>query len=125
MRKTVNIGGKIIGENQPHYIIAEIGINHNGSLETAKKIIDNAVNCGVDAVKFQKRDINVVYSAHELDMARESPWGTTQRQQKEGLEFGRHEYDEIDEYCRKVDILWSASAWDCGSQQFLKSYNLY
>jgi len=106
------------------YIIAEIGINHNGDIEIAKKLIDMAVDCKCDAVKFQKRTIDVVYTKEFLDSPRESPWGTTQRDQKEGLEFGKKEYDEIDRYCRKVGIDWFASAWDKQSQLFLRKYNL-
>ena len=97
------------------FIIAEIGINHNGDIEIAKKLIDVAKEAGCDAVKFQKRDINLVYSKEMLDSPRESPWGHTQREQKQGLEFGREEYDEIDRYCREKDILWSASAWETHS----------
>ena len=83
------------------FIIAEIGINHNGDINLAKQLIDLAVDSGCDAVKFQKRDINLVYSKELLDSPRESPWGTTQREQKEGLEFGQAEYEEIDRYCPK------------------------
>lgn len=106
------------------FIIAEIGINHNGDLDTAKKLIDGALFAGCDAVKFQKRTIEIVYSKMELDKPRESPWGTTTREQKFGLEFGRKEYDEIDKYCRQKGIYWFASAWDLESQDFLKPYNL-
>lgn len=105
-------------------IIAEIGINHNGDLSIAKRLIDMAKAAGCDAVKFQKRTIDVVYAKDVLESPRESPWGTTQREQKEGLEFGREEYDEIDEYCRQVGIDWFASAWDVPSQHFLRPYNL-
>jgi N-acetylneuraminate synthase len=104
-------------------IIAEIGINHNGDLNIAKKLIDEAKLAGFDAVKFQKRTISLVYSKEELEKARESPWGFTQRQQKEGLEFGEQQYDEIDKYCKSKNILWFASAWDEESQKFLKKYN--
>ncbi len=107
------------------FIIAEIGINHNGSIDIAKKLIDMAAKCGCNAVKFQKRTINVVYKKEFLDSPRESPWGTTQRDQKEGLEFGKNEYDEIDRYCKKVGIDWFASAWDEQSQHFLRKYNLH
>ena len=103
------------------FIIAEIGINHNGSLEIAKKLIDVAKRSGCDAVKFQKRDIETVYSKEELDKLRESPWGKTQREQKLGLEFSEKEYDEIDQYCKKENIEWFASAWDIKSLDFLKS----
>lgn len=106
------------------FIIGEIGINHNGSLKMAKELIDWAVLCGADAVKFQKRTIEKVYTKEELDRYRESPWGTTNRAQKMGLEFGRKEYDEIDAYCKEKGIDWFASAWDLDSQDFLASYDL-
>jgi len=106
------------------FIIAEIGINHNGDLEIAKKLIDGAIEAGCDAVKFQKRTVDLVYMADELDVYRESPWGTTNREQKEGLEFGKEEYDEIDKYCKEKDIYWFASAWDLPSQKFLQQYDL-
>ena len=105
------------------FIIAELGINHNGDLEIAKKLIDGAVRCGCDAVKFQKRTIDKVYTREILDSPRESPWGTTQREQKEGLEFGLDEYQEIDRYCREKGIPWFASAWDLESQAFLRSFD--
>ena len=106
------------------FIIAEIGINHNGDLDIAKKLIDGAVFTGCDAVKFQKRTIEKVYTKEELDKPRESPWGTTTREQKLGLEFGKKEYDEINRYCREKGIHWFASAWDLDSQLFLRQYNL-
>ena len=106
------------------YLIAEIGINHNGDLSLAKKLIDVAVENKFDAVKFQKRDINLVYSKEVLDTLRESPWGNTTREQKFGLEFGKNEYDQIDSYCRKKKIDWFASAWDINSLNFLDNYNL-
>lgn len=105
-------------------VIAEIGINHNGDVTTAKQLIDLAKKTGCDAVKFQKRTIEIVYSKEMLDSPRESPWGTTQRDQKMGLEFGKAEYDEIDAYCRSVGIDWFASAWDLPSQLFLRQYDL-
>lgn len=105
-------------------IIAEIGINHNGDLDIAKRLIDAAVEAGCDAVKFQKRTVDKVYSKEMLDSPRESPWGHTQRAQKEGLEFGKAEYDAIDAYCRQKGIEWFASAWDVDSQKFLQQYNL-
>lgn len=111
--------------NKDHvFIIAEIGINHNGDLETAKKLIDWAVASDCDAVKFQKRTVDQVYTKEYLDSYRESPWGTTQRAQKEGLEFGKPEYDEIDRYCREKGIEWFASAWDIEAFCFLKQYDL-
>lgn len=106
------------------FIIAEIGINHNGDLELAKKLIDMAVEAGCDAVKFQKRTVDLVYTKEFLDSPRESPWGHTQRAQKEGLEFGKAEYDAIDAYCRQRGIAWFASAWDVEAQRFLRQYDL-
>lgn len=105
------------------FIIAEIGINHNGDLQIAKELIDWAKKCDCDAVKFQKRTVDVVYTKEELDKYRESPWGTTNRQQKYGLEFEKTEYDEIDRYCKEVGIEWFASAWDIGAQEFLSQYD--
>ncbi len=109
----------------PHevFIIGEIGINHNGDMEITRRLIDMAKHAGCDAVKFQKRTIDIVYTPEMLAQPRESPWGTTQRQQKEGLEFGKDEFDEIDRYCKRVGIDWFASAWDLPSQQFLHSYD--
>jgi N-acetylneuraminate synthase len=109
--------------NKKIFFIAEIGINHNGSLEIAKKLIDNAKLAGFDAVKFQKRTIDLVYSKELLDSLRESPWGKTQRAQKEGLEFNKEQYDEIDKYCRSINIIWFCSAWDVKSLNFLDRYN--
>jgi len=106
------------------FIIGEIGINHNGDLNIAKELIDVAVEAGADAVKFQKRTIDLVYTKEFLDSPRESPWGITQREQKEGLEFGIDEYTEIDKYCKGKGIEWFASAWDLESQKFLKQFNL-
>ena len=106
------------------FIIAEIGINHNGDLNLAKKLIQRSKHAGADAVKFQKRDVNIVYSKEELDKHRESPFGLTTRDQKLGLEFDISEYDEIDFFCKKTNIEWFASAWDLNSLKFLKKYNL-
>ncbi len=106
------------------FFIAEIGINHNGDLSIAKSLIDNAKQAGFDAVKFQKRDIETVYSKEILDTPRESPWGSTTREQKLGLEFDKNDYDEIDLYCKEKDITWFASAWDLKSLEFLDQYKL-
>ena len=106
------------------FVIGEIGVNHNGDMNIVKKLIDGAKECGSDAVKFQKRTVDVVYTKEELDKPRESPWGTTNRQQKEGLELSKENYDEIDSYCKSKGIEWFASAWDSQSQDFLKQYNL-
>jgi len=105
------------------FVIAEIGINHNGDMKTAKKLIDAANLAGCDAVKFQKRTLDLVYSKEDLDRPRESPWGTTNREQKMGLEFNKKQYDEIDKYCKQKGIEWFASAWDVESQLFLRQYN--
>jgi len=106
------------------FIIAEIGINHNGDLGIARDLIDVAVDAGADAVKFQKRTIGLVYTKEMLDGYRESPWGTTQREQKEGLELDLNEYLEIEKYCQEKGIDWFASAWDLESQKFLQQFNL-
>ena len=106
------------------FIIAEIGINHNGSLKIAKDLILMAKAAGCDAVKFQKRDINTVYTEEELNKPRKSPWGNTQRNQKEGLEFSKKEYDEINQFCKSEKVNWFASAWDIKSLEFLDQYNL-
>ncbi len=109
------------------FITAEIGINHNGDIKIAKKLIDLAVNAGCDAVKFQKRDVEKVYTKEMLDSFRESPWGTTQREQKIGLEFSLKQYEIIDKYCKKKKILWYLSCWDVASQiqmrKFKTKYN--
>jgi len=109
------------------FITAEIGINHNGDIKIAKKLIDLAVNAGCDAVKFQKRDVEKVYTKEMLDSYRESPWGKTQREQKKGLEFSLKEYEIIDKYCKKKKIPWYLSCWDVGSQiqmrKFKTKYN--
>jgi len=106
------------------FFTAEIGINHNGDLDIAKKLIDVAIEAGCDAVKFQKRTVENVYSKEVLDTPRESPWGKTTREQKLGLEFGKDEYDAIDQHCKKKNIEWYASSWDIDSQLFLQNYNL-
>jgi len=110
-------------EKMSIYIIAEIGINHNGDMSICKELIDVAADAGCDAVKFQKRDIDLVYTQELLDSPRESPWGTTQREQKSGLEFGVNEYKEIDQYCKEKGIDWFASAWDVNSQVFLRQFD--
>lgn len=106
------------------FIIAEIGINHNGDVNIAKQLIDVAVDAGADAVKFQKRTVDLVYTKEFLDTPRESPWGKTQRAQKEGLEFGEKQYRDIDHYCKERGIKWFASAWDVESQRFLRKFEL-
>ena len=103
-------------------IIAEIGINHNGDMDICKKLIKAAKEAGCDAVKFQKRDIDLVYTKEMLDSERESPWGTTQREQKQGLEFDKDDYSELDKFCKELKIDWFASAWDLNSQDFLSDF---
>ena len=104
-------------------LIAEIGINHNGDLNLAKQMIQMSSQLGVACVKFQKRTVNMVYSHEVLAQPRESPWGKTQADQKYGLEFDKEEYDEIDAWCRSLDIPWTASAWDIPSLDFIDGYN--
>ena len=104
------------------FIVAEIGINHNGDLKIAKKLIDMAVNAGCDAVKFQKRTVEKVYSKETLDTPRESPWGTTTREQKLGLEFSEKQYKMIDSYCKKKKIEWFVSSWDIDSQINMRKF---
>ena len=123
MSKTVTIGNYIIGDGYPCFIIAEIGINHNGSVNLAKKMIDIAVTTGCDAVKFQKRTIDVVYTKEELAKERKSIFGDTNGDLKRGLEFGENEYKEIDEYCKQKGIMWFASCWDEGSVDFIEEFN--
>ena len=106
------------------YLIAEIGINHNGSLDIAKQLIAAAADAGFDAVKFQKRTIDKVYTQEFLDSPRESPWGNTQRHQKLGLEFTQQDYEEIAQYCKALNIDWSASAWDVDAQRFIRAFNV-
>ena len=106
------------------FIIAEIGINHNGDIKICKKLIDIAKNSGCDAVKFQKRTLNKVYTEEQLLSHRDSPWGNTTYDQKNGLEFGLKEYKIIDSYCKKKKITWFASAWDLESQKFLNKFRL-
>ena len=118
----VTIGNRRIGGGEPCFVIAEIGINHNGSLEIARQLIDVAAAAGCDAVKFQKRTVDVVYSKEELDRPRESPFGETNRALKNGLELTEEDYREIDRYCRKKDIIWFASCWDEASVDFIDRF---
>ena len=105
------------------FIIAEAGINHNGNIDIAKKLIEGAKLAGADAVKFQKRTVNLVYDKKTLDSARENPWGNTTKHQKEGLEFNKNDYLEIDKFCSDLKIDWFASCWDIESQKFIKNFN--
>lgn len=121
--KQVLIGGRAVGDGHPCYLIGEIGINHNGDVGTAKALIDKAVKYGFDAVKFQKRTIDVVYSQEELARPRESPFGETNGDLKRGLEFGESEFREIDAYCRAQGTQWFCSPWDEASVDFLEAFN--
>ena len=114
----------ILSRLEMTFITAELGINHNGDIDIAKKLIDTAKLAGCDAVKFQKRTVEKVYSKEVLDSPRNSPWGTTTREQKNGIEFSKNEYDIIDKYCKNNHIEWYASAWDVESLEFLKQYEL-
>ena len=122
--RTVKIGKKVVGDGQPCYVIAEIGINHNGNLDIAKRLISVAVAAGCDAVKFQKRTIDVVYSAEELARPRESPFGTTNGDLKEALEFDGDDFEEIDRYCKAVNIPWFVSAWDEASVDVIATFDV-
>lgn len=119
----IKIGERLVGDGHPCFVIAELGINHCGSVYTAKRLIDAAKEAGASAVKFQKRTIEKCYTKEELDKPRESPWGNTTRQQKEGLEFGSHQYYEIDKHCKRVGIQWFASCWDIEAVDFIERYD--
>lgn len=123
MKREVRVGNILVGDNQPCFIIAEIGINHNGSLKDAKRLIDMAVSNGCNAVKFQKRTVDVVYSKEELERPRPNVFGETNGDLKRGLEFGLEEYKEIDEYCKQKNIMWFVSCWDKGSVDFIDQFN--
>jgi N-acetylneuraminate synthase len=123
MSHAVHIGKYTIGEGHPCFIVAEIGINHNGNVELAKKLIDTAALGGCDAVKFQKRTVEVVYTPEELAKPRENPFGPTNGDLKRGLEFGNEQYAEINRYCAPKDILWYSSCWDEASVDFMERFN--
>ena len=123
MGNTIKIGNRLVGEGQPCFIVAEIGINHNGSLDLVRKLIAGSVIAGCDAVKFQKRTVDVVYTAEELARSRENPFGKTNGDLKRGLEFEKDQYETIDAYSKGHTILWFASAWDEASVDFLEQFN--
>lgn len=120
----IKIGNKLVGDKQPCFIVAEIGINHNGDINIAKKLIDVAIDAGCDAVKFQKRNVDIVYSKEELAMPRPNPFGNTNGDLKRGLELTYEDYKEIDRYCKEKDIIWFASCWDEDSVDFISLFNV-
>jgi N-acetylneuraminate synthase len=120
---TIRIGNRLIGDDQPCFIIAEIGINHNGDVDLAKRLISVALAAGCDAIKFQKRTVDVVYTPEELSKPRENPFGPTNGDLKYGLEFEQEEYEEIDAFCKSVKMLWFASPWDEASVDFLEPFH--
>jgi N-acetylneuraminate synthase len=122
MIRPVRIGDRLVGPGHPCFVVAEIGINHNGDTDLAKRLIDAAVDSKCDAVKFQKRTVDVVYSAEELARPRESPFGPTNGDLKRGLELGLDEYVDIDRYCRQKGIPWFASCWDEASVDFITRF---
>ena len=123
MSERVSIGNRWIGSGEPIYVVAEIGINHNGSVDLARKLISAALLAGCDAVKFQKRTVDVVYTPEELAKPRENPFGPTNGDLKRGLEFGLEAYRAIDDYCRQHTMPWFASCWDEGSVDFIARFN--
>lgn len=125
MKSTVRIGSHEVGDGQPIYVIAEIGLNHNGDLSNAKELVDAAVLAGCDAVKFQKRTPEVCVPVEQRDLIRETPWGTmTYLDYRHRVEFGLQEYQEIDAYCRDKDIDWFASCWDVPSVEFIDQFDV-
>jgi N-acetylneuraminate synthase len=121
--RTVRIGNRLVGPGHPTFVVAEIGINHNGDVALAQRLVHAAASAGCDAVKFQKRTVEAVYTAEELSRPRESPFGTTNGDLKRGLEFGYEEYAQIDACCRETGILWFASCWDAGSVDFMRRFD--
>src|SRR5471030_1226798 len=123
MKPQIIIGSRAVGDAHPCYIIAEVGINHNGDIELAHQLISVAKKAGCDAVKFQKRTVDVVYTAEELAKPRENPFGPTNGDLKRGLEFGQDQYQNIDRYCREKNVAWFASCWDEASVDFMEQFD--
>jgi len=122
--QTIKIGNRLVGEGHPAYVIAEVGINHNGDMDIAKKLIDVALTCGCNAVKFQKRTPELCVPNHQRNIMRETPWGImSYMDYRKKLEFGWDEYVEIDKYCKEKDINWFASCWDVESLEFIEGFN--
>jgi N-acetylneuraminate synthase len=125
MARELNIGNKLVGDGYPAYVVAEIGINHNGDIEIAKKMIDAAVHAGVDAVKFQKRTPEICTPPDQQKQMRETPWGyITYLEYRYKVEFNEEQYREIDRYCKERGITWFASVWDEPSVDFLEQFDL-
>jgi len=122
--RMVRIGSRLVGDDQPCFIVAEIGINHNGDVDLAKRLISVALAAGCDAIKFQKRTVDVVYTPEELAKPRENPFGPTNGDLKYGLEFEQEEYEEIDAFCKSVKMMWFASPWDERSVDFLEQFRV-
>jgi len=122
MSRQVKIGAFVVRDGEPCYLVAEIGINHNGDLDLARQLISAAKLAGCDAVKFQKRTIEVVYTPEDLARPRENPFGDTNGDLKRGLEFGQEEYEAVDKYCGTLGIAWFASCWDNGSVDFIERF---
>ena len=120
----IRIGNQLVGDDQPCFIVAEIGINHNGDVDLAKRLISVALAAGCDAIKFQKRTVDVVYTQEELAKPRENPFGPTNGDLKYGLEFEQEEYEEINAFCKSVKMLWFASPWDEASVDFLEAFRI-
>jgi len=123
MKREIKIGDIVVGDDHPCFVIAEIGINHNGDIDLAKRLIDIAVATGCDAIKFQKRTVDVVYTQEELAKPRTSVFGNTNGDLKRALEFGIEEYEELDKYCKQKNIMWFASCWDEESVDFIDQFN--
>lgn len=125
MNRTIEIGGKVLGPGHPTYVIAEIGINHNGDVEIAKQLMDVAAESGCDAVKFQKRTPEICVPEEQKSIPRETPWGTmTYLEYKERIEFGHDEYSEIDAHATALGLHWFASPWDVPSVDFLEGFDV-
>ena len=124
MAREIKIGDRLVGDGHPTYIIAEVGINHNGSVQVAKELIDAAVDAGVDAVKFQKRTPEICVPDHQKDQMRDTPWGyISYLDYRYKVEFGQKEYEEIDDHCQSKGIDWLASSWDIPSLAFIDAFN--
>ena len=122
---TVKVGDRLIGDNQPCFVVAEIGINHNGDIDLAKRLISLAVAAGCDAVKFQKRTPELCVPISQREIMRETPWGyISYMDYRQKVEFGLHEYQEIDGYCEKQGIIWFASCWDDPSVDFIQQFDV-